>query len=158
MHGSPSIVSIAFMALLRWNRKYAQGIGGKRLFEGTGRDTRWIVSDFVRAMNEANRVKLAWVSGCEQGYRSENGPCVRMSFGDTEKIRVMILPWHFLSTYQIFPCQVRRLLLKWNGEGTMYSCGASWQNLCWLHRFTKSDLKCFQISQFLAYSVAIGYK
>jgi hypothetical protein len=29
------------------------------------RDTRWIVSDFVRAVNEANRVKLAWwVSGC----------------------------------------------------------------------------------------------
>jgi hypothetical protein len=41
-----------------------RGIGGKRLFEGNGRDTRWIVSDFVRAMNEANRVKLAWVSGC----------------------------------------------------------------------------------------------
>jgi hypothetical protein len=34
------------MALLRWNRKYARGIGGKRLFEGNGRDTRWIVSDF----------------------------------------------------------------------------------------------------------------
>jgi hypothetical protein len=58
IHGSPSIVSIAFMALLRWNRKYARGIGGKR-----GQDSRWIVSDFVRAMNEANRVKLAWVSG-----------------------------------------------------------------------------------------------
>jgi hypothetical protein len=27
------------------------------------RDASWIVSDFVRAMNEANRVKLAWVSG-----------------------------------------------------------------------------------------------
>jgi hypothetical protein len=63
IHGSPSIVSIAFMALLRWNRKYAREIGGKRLFEGNGRDTRWIVSDFVRAMNEANRVKLARVSG-----------------------------------------------------------------------------------------------
>jgi hypothetical protein len=63
IYGSPSIISIAFMALLRWNRKYVRGIGGKRLFEGNGRDTRWIVSDFVRAMNEANRVKLAWVSG-----------------------------------------------------------------------------------------------
>jgi hypothetical protein len=33
------------MTLLRWNRKYARGIGGKRLFEGNGQDTRWIVSD-----------------------------------------------------------------------------------------------------------------
>jgi hypothetical protein len=48
---------------LRWNRKCARGIGGKRLFEENGRVTRWIVSDFVRAMNEANRVKLARVSG-----------------------------------------------------------------------------------------------
>jgi hypothetical protein len=55
------------MALLRWNRKYSRGIGGKRLFEGTGRDTRWIVSDFFREMNEANRVKLAWVSGWSNG-------------------------------------------------------------------------------------------
>jgi hypothetical protein len=28
------------MALLRWNRKYARGIGGNRLFEGNGRDTK----------------------------------------------------------------------------------------------------------------------
>jgi hypothetical protein len=59
IHGSPSIVSIAFMALLRWNRKYAQGLGGKRLFEGNGRDTgRWIVSD-----SSGQWVKLTWVSG-----------------------------------------------------------------------------------------------
>jgi hypothetical protein len=40
IHGSPSIVSIAFMALLRSNRKYARGIGGKRLFEGNSRYTK----------------------------------------------------------------------------------------------------------------------
>jgi hypothetical protein len=39
------------------------GIGGKRLFEGNGRDIRWIVSDFVRALNEATELKMAWVSG-----------------------------------------------------------------------------------------------
>jgi hypothetical protein len=38
-------------------------IGGKRLFEGNGRDTRGIVSDFVRAFNEATEVKMARVSG-----------------------------------------------------------------------------------------------
>jgi hypothetical protein len=42
----------------------ARGIGGKRLFEGNGRVTRGIVSDFVRALNEASEVKMAWVSGC----------------------------------------------------------------------------------------------
>jgi hypothetical protein len=63
IHGSPSIVSIAFMALYvqtesntaRW-QLCARGIGGKRLFEGNGRDTRWIVSDFVRVLNEATEV------------------------------------------------------------------------------------------------------
>jgi hypothetical protein len=64
-----SIVSIAFMALLRWNRKHARGIGGKRLFDGNGRDIRWIVSDFVRAY-EATEVKMAWVSGCVDGTKS----------------------------------------------------------------------------------------
>jgi hypothetical protein len=34
----------------------AQGIGGKRLFEASGRDTRGIVSDFIRALNEATEV------------------------------------------------------------------------------------------------------
>jgi hypothetical protein len=46
----------------RW-QLCARGIGGKRLFELNGRDTRWIVSDFVRALNEATEVKMAWVSG-----------------------------------------------------------------------------------------------
>jgi hypothetical protein len=72
IHGSPSIVSIAFMACYiqtesntaRWQVR-ARGIGGKRLFEGNGRDTRWIVSDFVRALNEATEVKMAWVSGID---------------------------------------------------------------------------------------------
>jgi hypothetical protein len=27
---------------------------------------------------------------------------------------------------------------QWNGPGTMCSRGASWQNLCWLHRFITS--------------------
>jgi hypothetical protein len=45
------------------NTLCARGIGGKQLFEGNGRDTRWIVSDFVRALNEATEVKMAWVSG-----------------------------------------------------------------------------------------------
>jgi hypothetical protein len=45
----------------RW-QLCARGIGGKRLFEGNGRDTRWIVSDFVRDLNEATEVKMAWVS------------------------------------------------------------------------------------------------
>jgi hypothetical protein len=35
----------------------ARGISGKRLFEGNGRDTRGIASDFVRALNEATEVK-----------------------------------------------------------------------------------------------------
>jgi hypothetical protein len=35
------------------------GIGGKQLFEGNGRDTRGIVSDFVRALKEATEVKMA---------------------------------------------------------------------------------------------------
>jgi hypothetical protein len=43
------------------------GPGRKRLFEGNGRDTCWIVSDFVRALNEATEVKMAWVSGCPVG-------------------------------------------------------------------------------------------
>jgi hypothetical protein len=68
------------MVLLRWNRKYAQGIGGKRLFEGNGRDTRWIVSDFVRSMNEANRVKLAWVSGCNQGHAVRCQSCQPLKY------------------------------------------------------------------------------
>jgi hypothetical protein len=41
----------------RW-QLCVRGIGGKRLFEGDGRDTRWIVSDFVRALNEATEVKI----------------------------------------------------------------------------------------------------
>jgi hypothetical protein len=54
------------MALLRSNRKYARELAGSGFLKGTAgmlKSTRWIVSDFVRAMNEANRVKLAWVSG-----------------------------------------------------------------------------------------------
>jgi hypothetical protein len=43
-------------------------IGGKRLFEGNGRDTRGIVSDFVKVLNEATEVKMAWVSGWSSGW------------------------------------------------------------------------------------------
>jgi hypothetical protein len=50
------------------NTLCARGIGGKRLFEGNGRDTRWIVSDFVKALNDATEVKMAWVSGCYGGW------------------------------------------------------------------------------------------
>jgi hypothetical protein len=47
----------------RW-QLCARGIGGKQLIEGNGQDTRGIVSDFVKALNEANEVKMAWMSGC----------------------------------------------------------------------------------------------
>jgi hypothetical protein len=43
------------------NTLCAWGIGGKRLFEGNGRDTRWIVSDFFRALNEATEVSGCWM-------------------------------------------------------------------------------------------------
>jgi hypothetical protein len=34
-----------------WWQLFPRGIGGMRLFERNGRDTRWIASDFVRALN-----------------------------------------------------------------------------------------------------------
>jgi hypothetical protein len=81
------------MALLRWNWKYARGIGGKRLFEGNGRDTRWIVSDFVRALNETTEVKMAWVSGWSHGYNRYDAQVI-ITFGQgalTGKITVNVI-------------------------------------------------------------------
>jgi hypothetical protein len=91
--------------------KVRSGIGGKRLFEGNSRDTRWFVSDFVRAMNEANRVnwpeldtelpaKTYWhdhsLIGISWGALSDGtiSLSVQPFFAQAEWVCQIVIQWH----------------------------------------------------------------
>jgi hypothetical protein len=98
----------------RW-QLCARGISGKRLFEGNGRDTRWIVSDFVRALNEAS-----WHSGhFHFGFRIWSAPhskhrhglpiCLR-KYKEQIKLSLSLGDWvRACNSFGIHACQSRPL-------------------------------------------------
>jgi hypothetical protein len=69
---------------------------GRFFFEGNGRDTRGIVSDFVWALNEATEVKMAWVFGWEHLSNMQS-----MIYIKPKSWKIDIFWWYFLK-FRIF--------------------------------------------------------
>jgi hypothetical protein len=146
----------------RW-QLCARGIGAKRLIEGNGRSLSgiYVVPDFVRPLNEATEVKMAWVSGWLSRW-----------YGPDLVIKHIACPTKELSTRPYYSSHGLAfdslnlghvLSTEWNIDGSKYAPGQSIQNACQmsLHKQKTSALVSTwhrkKYSAFFALSTAFAH-